>query len=116
MLIPSDRFSRDVLASLSDSERDRRLLELESVVNQELRAHGNLPQFQEHLYDIVEQLSRMGHFLGRWEYDSEIEVWGGKSYMDRSVEDELLLRSEFPVGVRFAWRDYQALNRKRQHP
>jgi len=44
------------------------------------------------------------------EYDSEIEIWGGKSYMDRSVEDELLLPSGFPHGIRLAWRDYEALH------
>ena len=44
----------------------------------------------------------------RW---PEIEIWGGRSYMDRSVEDELLLRSEFPHGIRLAWRDYEALHK-----
>ena len=70
-----------------------------------------LPDFQQHLYAIIEQFSAFGHFLGRWEYDSEIEIWGGKSYMDQSVEDELLVRSEFPHDIRLAWRDYEALHK-----
>ena len=111
MRIPPEQFSRDTLAALSESERDLRLRELESLVNQDLQSHHTLPDFQQQLYAIIEELSGLGHFLGRWEYDSEIEIWGGKSYMDQTVEDELLLRSEFPRGVRFAWRDYEALHK-----
>lgn len=111
MHIPPEQFSRDTLAALSESERDLRLRELESQANRELQAHHALPDFQRHLYAIIEQLSALGHFLGRWEYDSEIEIWGGKSYIDASVEDELLLRSEFPHGIRLAWRDYESLHK-----
>ena len=45
------------------------------------------------------------------EDDSEIEIWGGKRYMDQATEDELLLRSEFPHGIRLAWKDYEALHK-----
>ena len=112
MRIPREQFSRDVLAALSEPERDRRLGELEAIVNQELQPHRTLHDFQEHLYAIIEELCGLGHFLGRWDYDSEIEIWGGKSYMDPAIEDELLLRSEFPYGIRLAWRDYEALEKR----
>ena len=111
MRIPADQFSRDTLAALSESERGIRLRELESLANRELQCHRTLPDFQQQLYAIIEELSGLGHFLGRWEYDSEIEIWGGKSYMDQSTEDELLLRSEFPHGIRLAWRDYESLHK-----
>ena len=111
MSIPPERFSRDALAALSEIERDIRLRELETLANRELQSHHTLPDFQQHLYAVIEQLSALGHFLGRWEYDSEIEIWGGKSYMDQTVEDELMLRSEFPHGIRLAWRDYEALQK-----
>src|SRR3954469_11998967 len=111
MHISPEQFSRDTLAGLSETERDLRLRELESLANRELQAHRTLPDFRQHLYAIIEQLSGLGHFLGRWEYDCEIEIWGGKSYMDASIEDELLLRSEFPHGIRLAWRDYESLHK-----
>lgn len=111
MYDPLEQFSRDTLAALSESKRDSRLREFEALADRELQTHRTLPDFQQHLYAIIEQLSTLGHFLGRWEYDSEIEVWGGKSYMDESVEDELLLRSEFPNGIRLAWRDYESLHK-----
>jgi uncharacterized metal-binding protein YceD (DUF177 family) len=111
MRIPAEQFSRDTLAALSESERGIRLRELESLVNLELQCQRTLPDFQQQLYAIIEELSSLGHFLGRWEYDSEIEIWGGKSYMEQSVMDELLLRSEFPYGVRIAWRDYESLRK-----
>jgi hypothetical protein len=111
MHVSPDRFSRDTIAALSEPERNARLRELELLANGELQTHTTLAAFQQCLYGIIEQLSAVGHFLGRWEYDSEIEIWGGKSYMDASAEDELLLRSEFPHGIRLAWRDYELLNR-----
>jgi hypothetical protein len=106
----SQEFSRDTLAALSEAERNYRLRELEMLANRELQSHRMLPDFQQQLYAIIDELSALGHFLGRWEYDCQIELWGGKSYMDQSVEDELLLRSEFPYGIRLAWRDYVALH------
>ena len=110
MDIPAQQFSRDTLAALSESDRELRLRELESLANEKLHSHVMLRDFQQQLYTIIEKLSAIGHFLGRWEYDSEIEIWGGKSYMDQSIEDELLLRSEFPEGIRLAWKDYEALD------
>jgi hypothetical protein len=113
MHILPELFSRDTLAALAEAERNRRLCELESLVNRDLQSRRTLADFQQRLSAIIDELSALGHFLGRWEYDGEIEIWGGKSYMDPSVEDELLLRSEFPHGIRLAWRDYEALNRPR---
>lgn len=111
MHVSQELFSRDTLAGLSDMERDHRLRELEVLANHELKAHTTLAAFQECLYAIIAQFSAVGHFLGPWEYDCEIEYWGGKSYMDASVDDELLLRSEFPHGIRLAWREYELLHR-----
>jgi hypothetical protein len=111
MRISSEQFSRDTLAALPKSERDLRLRELESLANRKLQSYQTLPDFQQQLYSIIDELSAMGHFLGRWDYDAEIEIWGGRSYMDPSVEDELLLRSEFPHGIRLTWRDYGALHK-----
>jgi len=111
MRVSPDRFSRDLLAALPESERNVRLGELEMLANAELRRHQTLRDFQQELYDFIEQLTAIGHFLGRWEYDCEVEIWGGRSYMDSSAEDELLLRSEFPNGVRLAWKDYELLDR-----
>jgi hypothetical protein len=110
MLAPPERFSRGILATLPESERNPRLRELEILANRELQTRQTLTDFQQHLYTIIEQLAALGHALGRWEYDSGIEYWGGKSYMDPSVADELLLRSEFPHGIRLAWKDYESLN------
>jgi|SRR5688572_320587 len=109
-LLPQ-KFSRDAMAALSEADRDGRLRELESIVNPTLQSHQTLASFQQALYATIEQLTALGHFLGRWDYDSEIEYWGGRSYMDQAIEDELLLRSEFPHGIRFAWRDYDALHK-----
>ena len=110
MHIPPEQFSRDTLAALSESERDVRLRELEALANQKLRTQRTLRDFQRELYAFIEQLGSIGHFLGPWDYDCEIEYWGGKSYMDRTLEDELLLRSEFPQGIRLAWKDPEALD------
>jgi hypothetical protein len=110
MFIPADRFSRDVLASLPDIDREQRLQELELFVNPALRSQRTLSEFQEQLYVIIKQLESIGHSLGRWEHDCEVEYWGGKSYMDKSVQDELLLRAEYLHGIRLAWRNYESLH------
>lgn len=110
MNISPERYSRDVLASLSESERKERLRELEALINPAFQSQSTLAAFQESLYAFINQLEAIGHFLGRWEYDSEIEYWGGKSYLDPTMEDELLLRSEFGQGVRLAWNEYDELN------
>lgn len=104
-----DKFSRAAISILNESQRIARLGELEDLVNLELRSKLTLSEFQQSLYAIISELETIGHFLGRWDYDSEIEIWGGKSYMDLSIADDLMLRSEFPQGVRFAWNDYDAL-------
>lgn len=99
------------MIGLTEAARIECLLELERIANQELTAQPTLVYFQKNLYAIIEELEAIGHFLGPWEYDCEIEYWGGKSYMDPTAEDELLLRSEFPIGVRFAWKDYESLQK-----
>ena len=87
------------------SERTARLRELEAAVNIALADSANLPEFQERLYRVIEDwlADQLGHQLGRWEYDSQVEYWGGQSYMDPSIPDELVLRSEYPHGVRLNW-------------
>ena len=106
-----DKYSRAAISGLNESARRARLRELEDLINLELRARSTLSEFQEVLYAIISELEIVGHFLGRWDYDydCEVEIWGGKSYMDPAIADELMLRSEFPKGVRFAWNDYDAL-------
>jgi hypothetical protein len=99
------RFSRDELAILPTIERSARLRELETRINSTLVGAGTLGEFQERLYRVIEDqlVGQLGHWLGRWDYDSEVEYWGGRSYMDPTVPNELLLRSEFPFGVRLSW-------------
>ncbi len=97
------------MAALPEAERNLRLREMEALINPGLRAHHTLLDYQHHLYAVIKQLEAAGYFLGPWDYDCEVEIWGGKSYMDPSLEDELLLRSEFPNGVRLAWKDYEML-------
>jgi hypothetical protein len=104
MLDPT-RFSRSVFAVLPAGDRATRLGELEAAANAELAGAATLAEFQERLYRLIEDelVARLGHGLGRWEYDGEVEYWGGPSYLDPAIPDELLLRSEFPHGVRFSW-------------
>jgi hypothetical protein len=80
--------------------------ELEATLNERLVGCTVLGAFQLRLYAIIDELNSLDHFLGRWEYDCEIEYWGGGSYLDRSVPDELVLRSEFPHGVRLRWGEF----------
>jgi hypothetical protein len=102
-------FSRDSLAALAPDERAIRLHELEMVANAMLSGAATLAEFQERLYRLIEDelINRLGHLLGSWEYDCEIEYWGGRSYMDASIPDELLLRSEYPFGVRLNWGKFE---------
>ena len=111
MVIPSEKFARDLLVSLAEQDRNGRLRELEGLINQTLALQQTLTDFQETLYLIIEELESIGHFLGRWEYDCEIEYWGGKSYLDPNAKDELLLRSEFPEGIRLSWANFEALQK-----
>ena len=104
MLDPK-QFSRDALMALTPDERTDRLREFEASANPMLTGAATLAEFQERLYRLIddELINRLGHWLGRWEYDCEVEYWGGQSYMDASIPDELLLRSEYPYGVRLNW-------------
>jgi hypothetical protein len=104
-MLDSTRFSRDILAALPASERSDRLRELEAAANAMLAGAVTLAGFQERLYRLIEDelVDRLGHWLCRWEYDSEVEYWGGRSYMDSTIPDELLLRSQFPYGLRLSW-------------
>ena len=100
------RYSRDALAALSAAERRGRLLEMEERVNVDLTAAAStLSEYQTLLYQIIEEVlvKQLGYSLVRWEYESEIELWGGMSYRDRSITDGLILRSEFPRGVALHW-------------
>ncbi len=101
-------FSRDVVVALPAELRSARLAELEGALNAELAGAASLAEFQERLYSLIEvELNdRLAYWLGPWDYDCEVEYWGGKSYMDPSLSDELLLRSEYPFGVRLNWGEY----------
>lgn len=109
MEIPAQQFAMAILSSLSAEERECRIQELEGLLNQELAGSAGLADFQGKLYRLIEDLSALGFSLGRWEYDCEVEIWGGPSYMNPSVEDDLLLRSKYPTGVALAWKDFELL-------
>ncbi len=104
-----ERFSLSVVSALPASERGKRITELQDLLNQALSVGQTLQLYQTILYDLMDQLSALGFHLGRWDYDSEVEIWGGPSYMDAKAEDDLLLRSEFPKGVTLAWKNFEAL-------
>lgn len=105
----SERFSLSVVSALPASERNKLIMEIQTLLNQALSAGQTLKDYQTILYDLIDQLSSLGYHLGRWNYDSEVEIWGRPSYMDAKVEVDLLLRSEFPKGVTLAWKDFEAL-------
>lgn len=107
-VLDASRFSRDVLAALPAEVRSVRLAEMEAAASKELAGAATLAEFQARLYRLIkdELVGHLGHWLGPWEYDCEVEYWGGKSYMDSSLPDELLLRSEYPFGVRLNWGEF----------
>ena len=109
MSILPERFSLAVVSALPASERSGRITELQGLLNQVLGGAQTLERYQTVLYGLIEQLSSLGFHLGRWDYDSEVEIWGGPSYMDTKAEDDLLLRSEFPKGVTLAWKNFEPL-------
>ena len=109
MSILPERFSLAIISALPPTERSGRITELQGVLNQVLSSARTFERYQTVLYDLIEQLSSLGFHLGRWDYDSEVEIWGGPSYMDAKAEDDLLLRSEFPNGVTLAWKHFEAL-------
>lgn len=110
MTLLPDRFSLSVVSALPVGERSQRITELQHMLNQALSSASTLADYQTGLYALIAQLSSLGFHLGRWDYDSEVEVWGGPSYMDAKAEDDLLLRSEFPTGVTLAWKSFEALS------
>ncbi|MFO0913568.1 MAG: hypothetical protein U0795_11475 [Pirellulales bacterium] len=103
------RYSRDVISTLPLDERNSRLREIELAVNSVLSGIADVVTFQESLYSIIEQVlcEQLGYVLGRWEYDCEIEFWGGPSYMDKSLPDELIVKSEYPHGISVNWGDFE---------
>lgn len=78
-------------------------------MNSVLSGQIELAAFQESLYSIIEQVlcESLGYVLGRWEYDCEIEFWGGPSYRDESLPDELVLKSESPNGIMLNWGEFE---------
>lgn len=104
-----DKFRCAIIAGLTEDERQAELSRLEALLKAELSSATDLPDWQSRLYSLIDELIGLGFYLGRWDYDCEVETWGGPSYMDESMEDDLLLRSEFPKGVRLAWKDYAKL-------
>ena len=102
-------FHCKVLQCLPYDQRRARLRELESYLNGQLAGSADLGEWQARLYRLIDELNDCGYCLGPWDYDSKVEVWGGPSYMDPEKEDDLLLKSEYPIGVRLAWNDYEEL-------
>jgi len=109
MSIPPERFSLAVVSALPASERSKRIVELQRLLNQAFDGSPTLKDCQSVLYGLTAQLCSLGFHLGPWDYDSDVEIWGSPSYMDPKAEDDLLLRSEFPKGVTLAWKDFEAL-------
>jgi hypothetical protein len=109
MKIPAARFSKSVFAALSEQERDARLRELETLLNPRFVGCDALSQFQERRYVMIDELEALGFSLGPWDYSCEVEIWGGPSYIDKHLEDDLLLRSSFPAGIALAWKDFERL-------
>ena len=109
MSIPPERFSLAVVSALPASERSKRIAELQRLLNQAFDVSRTLRDYQSVLYELTAELTSLGFHLGRWDYDSEVEIWGGPSYMNPKAEDDLLLRSEFPKGVTLAWKNFEAL-------
>ena len=105
----SGTYAKDFIETLPPEERQEKIRELEAVLNANLKGCTDLKGWQDRLYSLIEELNGLGFFLGRWDYDSEVETWGGPSYMDPTRQDDLLLRSEFPVGVTLAWQDCEDL-------
>lgn len=97
------------MSTLPDEQRRAYLRGLEAIISAHLAESASLEEWQTRLYKVIEELNGRGFLLGRWDYDSEIETWGGPSYMDAEKEDDLLLRSEYPKGVRLAWKNYTDL-------
>ncbi len=109
-MIPTE-FTCEMMASLSPDQRNARLRELEACLNSQLAGSADLREWQDRLYALIEELNQRGFFLGPWDYNCEIEIWGGPSYMDPAKEDDLLLKSVFPKGVMLAWKDYDDLEK-----
>jgi len=105
----SGAYKKDFIESLPPEGRQEKLRELETVLNANLKGCTDLKEWQDRLYLLIEELNGLGFSLGRWDYDSEVETWGGPSYMDPTKQDDLLLRSQFPVGIKLAWQDYEEL-------
>ena len=107
-MIP-EKYTLKIIESLSTEQREIRIRELGSLLNSRMEGIENLDEWQTCLYEIIGDLNDCGYSLGPWDYDSEIEIWGGPSYMDQTKEDDLLLRSEFPYGLKLSWKEYDDL-------
>jgi Mn-containing catalase len=82
------------------------LNKLENELNQGLSNCKSLKDYQEMLYAKIKMLENSGYNIGRWDYDSEKEIWGGPSYMDKSKEDELVLKSWFKKGIKIDYNNF----------
>ena len=104
MQLDATMFSRDAMKVLPATVLHERLRELEALLNDELGGATTLEDFQQRLYALIDSLAKMGHKLWSWDYNCEVELWGG-DYMDPSTPDELILKSTYPSGVQLRWGD-----------
>ena len=109
MLLIPESITCVLLSTLPEEHRRASLRALEFIISAYLAESTCLSDWQTRLYKVIEELNGRGFFLGRWDYDSEVEIWGGPSFMDPRKENDLLLRSEFPKGVTLAWQRYEDL-------
>ncbi|TGD70748.1 hypothetical protein E4634_20810 [Mangrovimicrobium sediminis] len=110
MEIPNELHHENL--AFSGGDRKAGTKRLEDLINSSLENDGSLQQYQASLYRAIECLEGAGYDIGRWDYDSEMEYWGGQSYMysepitdqlRENVDKELHLVSEYPLGIKLFW-------------
>ncbi len=77
-VIPGE-FNFEIVSRLPEAERDRKLTAVEALINRELAGAASLGEYQRRLYALTDELNELGFFLGRWDYDSEVEIWGDRA-------------------------------------
>lgn len=98
--------SKKEIEKLTAAELKKALNKLETELNEGLSECKSLKDYQEKLYSKIKILENLGYNIGRWDYDSEKETWGGPSYMDKNKEDELVLKSWFKEGIRIDYNNF----------
>jgi hypothetical protein len=98
--------TKSELIQLGEVDKKKALQDLENLLNSALSNFSQLNEYQEALYSQMDALNKAGFNIGRWDYNCEKEVWGGPSYMDKSKDDELIVKSWFGKGIKIDWNNY----------